>query len=225
VAFPPAGASPEFVLEPYDQVTIPPQPDFDVPGSVAVVGDVAVPGPYALLTTTDRVVDLIERAGGVLPTGYVEGARLIRSVDELGRMDLDLAAALEDPDGDENLVLQPGDSLVVPEYSPTVRVTGAVNSPVTVRYVPGEGLGYYIANAGGYRNDADEGRVSVRYANGSARTRSRFLFISSYPTPGPGSEVLVPSRDPTIALQWIEILGPLVAAVGSVTALIIAVTN
>jgi len=225
VSFPPPGASPDFLLEPYDQVTIPPQPDFDVPGSVTVTGEVAVPGPYALLTTSDRVADVVGRAGGVLPTGYVDGARLIRTLDELGRVDLDLAAALEDPEGDENLVLQPGDSLVVPEYSPTVRVVGAVNSPVTVRYVPGEGLGYYIANAGGYRNDADEGRVSVRYANGSARTRSTFLFFSSYPNPGPGSEVLVPSRDPSIALQWIEILGPLVTAIGSVTALIIAVTN
>ncbi|HUF74658.1 MAG TPA: SLBB domain-containing protein, partial [Longimicrobiales bacterium] len=225
VAFPPPGASPEFELEPFDQVTVLQQPNWEMPRTVIVSGEVLVPGPYSLLTTSDRVADLVDRAGGVLPTGYVAGARLVRTLDELGRVDLDLAAALADPDGSENLILQPGDSLVVPEYSATVRVTGAVNSPVTVRYVPGEDLDYYIANAGGFRADADEGRTSVRYANGSARTRSKFLFFSSWPSPGPGSEVFVPAEIPGTGTEWYTILGPVVSAVGSVAALIIAVSN
>jgi len=225
VPFPPPGASPEFELEPFDQVTILPQPDFEMLRTVKVLGEVSVPGPYTLLTTSDRVADLVERAGGLLPTGYVDGARLFRSLDSLGRVDLDLAAALDNRNGADNLLLQPGDSLFIPEYSPVVRVMGAVNAPVSVRYVQGQGLGYYISNAGGYRSDADEGRVSVRYANGSARTRSKFLFFSSWPSPGPGSEVLVPTKDPELGTDWVALLGPLVSAIGSVTALIIAVTR
>jgi hypothetical protein len=77
----------------------------------------------------------------------------------------------------------------------------------------------------GYRSDADKGGVSVRYANGGARTRSKFLFFSSYPEPGPGSSVLVPSKDPAAASQWATILGPIVSGVGTVAALIIAVTR
>jgi protein involved in polysaccharide export with SLBB domain len=100
-----------------------------------------------------------------------------------------------------------------------------VNSPVTVMYRPGEDLDYYIANAGGYRSDADKGRVSVRYANGSARTRSRFLFFSSYPEPGPGSEVVVPVEPDGQDGQWVTILGPALSAVGSIVALIIAVSR
>jgi protein involved in polysaccharide export with SLBB domain len=225
VAFPPPGASPDFELEPFDQVTILRQPDWEIAGTVIVAGQVSVPGPYSLLTRTDRVADLVARAGGLLPSGYVDGARLVRTLDELGRVDLDLGAALAEPDGDENVLVQPGDSLIIPEYSPTVRVTGAVNSPVTVRYVPGEGFDYYIENAGGFRANADEGRASVRYANGSARTRSKFLFFSSYPTPGPGSEVFVPEEIPGTGTEWIALLGPIVSAVGSITALIIAVTR
>jgi polysaccharide biosynthesis/export protein len=225
IAFPPPGASPEFELEPFDQVTILQQPNWEMPRRVYVGGQVPVPGPYSLLTTSDRVADLVDRAGGILPTGYVDGARLIRTMDGLGRVDLDLAAAIANPGGDENLVLQAGDSLIVPEYSPTVRVTGAVNSPVTVRYVPGEDLAYYIENAGGYRANADKGRLSVRYANGSAQTRSKFLFFSSWPTPGPGSEVFVPDRVPGTGTPLVQVLGPLVSVVGSVTALIIAVTR
>ena len=83
------------------------------------------------------------------------------------------------------------DSLAIPEYVPTVRVEGGVITATSVLYQEGEGLEYYIANAGGYARLADKGRVSVRYANGSARVKHHFLFFASKPTPGPGSTVLV----------------------------------
>jgi hypothetical protein len=223
IAFPAPGTSPDFQLQPFDEVLILQQPDFEMPGSVVITGQVSVPGRYTLLTRSDRVADLVSRSGGILDTAYPDGARLIRNQDDLGRIDLDLVAALDDPTGDDNVMLQAGDSLHIPEYSPTVVVTGAVNSPVTVMYRPGEGLDYYIANAGGYSHDADKGRVSVRYANGSARTRSRFLFFSSYPDPGPGSVVSVPVEPPGGGTNWPTILGPLLSGIGSVAALIIAV--
>jgi len=225
LAFPPAGASPDFELEPFDQVLIKQQPDFEMPQAVTIVGEVSIPGRYTLLTKSDRVSDLVARAGGILDTGYPEGARLYRRLDNLGRIDLDLPTALETQDSGDNLILQPGDSLYIPEYSPTVTVRGAVNSPVTVQFQDGQGLDYYIGVAGGYRSDADEGRVSVRYANGQARTRSKFLFWSSYPTPGPGGEVVVPVKDPTSGFDWAGFAGPMIPALGTVTALIIAVTR
>jgi protein involved in polysaccharide export with SLBB domain len=223
VAFPPAGSSPEFELEPYDEILVLQQPNFDMPESVVITGEVSLPGTYTLLTRTDRVADLVARAGGVLGTGYSGGARLIRTQDRLGRIDMDLVAALEDPDSESNVVLHEGDSLHIPKYSPTVVVRGAVNSPVTVMYREGEGFDYYIANAGGFRSDADEGRSSVRYANGSAQTRSKFLLWSSYPEPGPGSEIVVPAEIPGQGTPWLTIAGPLLSGIGSVAALIIAV--
>lgn len=225
VAFPPPGASPEFELEPFDQVLIKQQPDFEMPQQVTIAGEVSIPGRYTLLTKSDRVADLVARAGGLLDTGYPAGARLIRRLDDLGRIDLDLPNALADPQSGDNLILQPEDSLYIPQYSPTVTVRGAVNSPVTLQYQDGEELSYYIAGAGGYRSDADEGRVSVRFANGQARTRSKFLFWSSYPAPGPGSEVLVPVKDPEAGIDWEALIAPMVSALGTVTALIIAVTR
>jgi protein involved in polysaccharide export with SLBB domain len=225
VPFLPAGATPEFVLEPFDQVLILPQPNFELPQQVRIEGEVAQPGSYTLLSKDERVIDLIERAGGLLPSGHADGARLFRDLDDMGRINLDLPTALADRGHAANILIQSGDSLFIPEYSPTVQVTGAVNSPVTVMWEEGRGLDYYIANAGGYRSDADKGGVSVRYANGGARTRSKFLFFSSYPEPGPGSSVLVPSKDPAAASQWATILGPIVSGVGTVAALIIAVTR
>ena len=225
VTFPPAGSSPEFILQPFDQVLILRQPEFEMPQSVTITGEVSVPGEYTLLTKNDRLTDLISRANGLLDTGYLEGARFFRPQDGLGRINVDLPPALDDPSGQANIFLQPGDSLHIPEYSPTVVVTGAVNSPVTVLYREGEGLDYYLAGAGGYRNDADKGRVSVRYANGLARTRSKFLFWSSYPTPGPGSLVTVPEKDPADRIDTVGLVTNLVAILGSLTTVIVVLVR
>lgn len=225
VPFPPPGTSPEFELSPYDQVRILRQPDFEMPQSVKIMGEVSVPGEYALLSKDDRVADLVARAGRILETGHVEGARLYRSQDEMGRIDLDLPTALAEPSSDENITLQPGDSLFIPVFSPTVRVRGAVNSPVSVLWREGQDFDYYIAAAGGFRSDADRGRASVRYANGLARTRDKFLFWSSFPTPGPGSTINIPAEDPADQFDTRGLITDLVAILGSITTVIVVVTR
>ena len=225
VPFPPAGSSPEFVLLPYDQVLILRQPKFEMPQSVKITGEVSVPGEYTLLTKNDRITDLLARANGLLDTAYPEGARFFRQQEELGRINVDFLTVQGDPSNEANILLQPGDSLHIPEYSPTVVVSGAVNSPVTVLFREGEGFDYYLANAGGYRNDADKGRVSVRYANGLARTRSKFLFWSSYPTPGPGSLVTVPEKNPLDRFDTIGLVTSLVGILGSLTTVIVVLAR
>ena len=225
VTFSPAGSSPEFILQPFDQVLILRQPEFEMPQAAKITGEVSVPGEYTLLTKDDRVTDLIGRANGLLGTGYPEGAQFFRPQDDLGRINVDLAAALDDPSGQANILLQAGDSLHIPEYSPTVVVQGAVNSPVTVLYREGRGLNYYLASAGGFRNDADKGRLSVRYANGLAQIRSKFLFWSSYPAPGPGSLVTVPAKDLTDRTDWSGLIADLVGILGSITTVIVVLTR
>jgi protein involved in polysaccharide export with SLBB domain len=225
VEFPPSGSAPEFELDPYDHVMILRQPEFEMQSSVQITGEVSVPGNYTLLSKEDRVVDLVGRAGRILDTGYLEGARLYRSVDRMGRIDLDLPAAIADPEGPENLVLQPGDSLHIPFFSPTVVVQGAVNSPVTVLYRDDQDFDYYISAAGGFRSDADKGRTAVRFANGLARTRSKFLFWSSYPDPGPGSTIVVPAKDPADRIDTTRLITDLVTIVGSITTIIVVIVS
>ncbi|MCH8991605.1 MAG: SLBB domain-containing protein [Acidobacteria bacterium] len=218
--------APEVELEPFDWVTILRQPGFELLRTVDITGEVRFPGPYALTHKEERVSSLIARAGGLLLTAYVDGARFFRDLDTAEQIDRRLSVALQDPEGRDtivtelelagvrvnmnlsaalrspesrdDIVLHPGDSLHVPEYIPTVLVEGAVNSRVNVLYVEGANLDYYIGNAGGFTRFADEGRVSVRYANGSARVKKGgFLFFGSTPKPGPGSTVFVPTKDPS----------------------------
>ncbi len=166
--------------------------------TVRITGEVRFPGPYALTHKNERVSSLISRAGGLLPTAYADGGRFFRSLGNAGRVNLDLPEALQQPGRRHDITLQPGDSLHIPEYVPTVRVQGAVGAPTSVLYEEGANLDYYIGNAGGFTRFADEGRVSVRYANGSARVKKGgFLFFGSSPKPGPGSTVFVPTKDPS----------------------------
>ena len=218
-------AAPEVPLEPFDRVTILQQPDFELQRTVWITGEVAFPGPYTLTRKDERASDLVSRAGGFLQSAYPEGGRFFRRMDNAGRVNLELARAVQRPGSREDLILQPDDSLHVPEYLATVQVVGEVISPTSVLFREGASLSYYIGNAGGYARNADKGRTSVRYANGSARVRSKFLFFSSTPTPGPGSTVFVPQRDRTDRFDVTRFVTSLVSVVGSITTVILVLTR
>ena len=115
------------------------------------------------------------------------------------------------------------DSIVIPEFKASVQVAGAVNAPGSVLWERGKSLNYYVNAAGGPSWRADNGKVSVRYADGQIRTRHRtLLWFRSDPTPGPGSEVLVPVRD-TLAkgTDVLSVLGTLSQVIAATATLII----
>ncbi len=226
VPFPARGTAAEVVLEPYDNVLIFRQPDFELQRVVTITGEVLYPGTYALKAKDDRLSDLVTRAGGLTPRAYPEGIRFLRSADARGRINIDLPKALRDHGSRDNVILQPGDSVMIPEYQPSVRVTGAVNSPASVLYRRGAGLDYYLSAAGGFTQAAEKGRVSVHYANGDVRTRRRSLLFSSNPAPGPGSEVFVPTKDPNAPhTDTVALFGAIAQILASTVAIIVVATR
>jgi protein involved in polysaccharide export with SLBB domain len=78
--FPAAGSgAPETELEPYDNLMIMRQPGWALQRSVAITGQVRFPGRYSLKSKTDKVSDLLERAGGLTAEAYPEGVQFFRS--------------------------------------------------------------------------------------------------------------------------------------------------
>ncbi len=225
VPFPGSGAA-EVPLEPYDNVLILKQPDFDFQRTVTITGEVRFPGTYSLKTKGDRLSDVVTRAGELTPRAYAQGVRFFRSLAGVGRINVDLQRALRDTGSRFNLVLQPGDSIHIPEYVPSVKLTGAVNSPGSVLWREGAGLSYYLSAAGGFAPHADKGSVSVRFANGEVRTRHQTLFGSSDPRPGPGSEVFVPSEDPNQRkTDYVSLFGAIAQILASTVAIIVVATR
>jgi polysaccharide export outer membrane protein len=220
-----ASGAQEVTLEPYDNVLIFRQPDFDYQRTVVVTGEVSYPGVYSLRTKNEKLSEVIGRAGGLTQRAYPDGIRFIRTVNDVGRINVDLTRAIHEPASAANLVLQPGDSINVPEYQPSVKVSGAVNSSGSVLWRQGAGLDYYLSAAGGFGPHADKGAVSVRYANGEVRTRGHGLFHRD-PKPGPGSEVLVPAEDPTARkIDYVALFGAIAQILASAVTIAVVATK
>jgi protein involved in polysaccharide export with SLBB domain len=72
------GNGADYVLNPFDVVTLFPQPTYQKQKQVIVNGQVMFPGTYVLSKGNERISDLITRAGGLTARGFPAGAILIR---------------------------------------------------------------------------------------------------------------------------------------------------
>lgn len=222
----------QFELEPYDQVFVRRAPGFVPGGSVRVNGEVLYSGEYHLSSREERLSSIIERAGGLTPDAYPNGAMLTRKVeidskmkrlreqlmerdstlkfDDMGFevLAIDLKAALENPGTREDIFLKEGDELMVPRELQTIKISGEVLNPVSTPFVDGKSLKYYVNQGGGFSDMAKKGKAYVVYPNGKAAATQGFFFFKNYPRVLPGSEIVVPSkpfREPLPATAWISI--------------------
>ena len=214
-------AADEFALEDGDRVFVRRLPGYVTPATVEVVGQVLYPGSYGLERRDETLSSVIRRAGGLTEDAYVAGFRLLRDGLPVAG---DLEDAMKEPGGSKDLALRSGDRLVVPEYDPTVLVTGAVAFESRIIWRGGRGVDDYVSRAGGFTQDADEGRLSVSYLNGERDTPGRFLFWRSYPNVEPGSTIYVPVKPEDEGFDWDTFLTRALSVVGTV-ATVIAVTR
>lgn len=215
-----ASAAGETPLQPYDNVLILRQGEFSLQRSVVIAGQVKSPGRYSLRSKTERLADLLERAGGLTPEAYAGGIQFYRNYDGVTptgkdrlpmiagsaprdslprgvpeRVGIDLPRVLKDPKFRDNLILSGGDSIYIPEFNPIVMVQGAVNSPGPVAYTPGKSLDWYVDAAGGYTQAGDQRRAYVTQANGEREgVRRKTLLADKVPRPAAGAVVFVPGK-------------------------------
>lgn len=194
----------------FDHVLIMQEPDYSAPRSVVLSGEVRFPGRYGLRSKTERLSDVVVRAGGLTPAAEADAAYFARrialtsfsadtSADSLAveraRVGVDLPKALRRPGSTDDLILFDEDSLHVPVRLSTVKVEGAVNAPTTITAEPRASLNFYIRSAGGASLSGDERRAYVIQPNGKIETKRRVAFlIPITPTPRPGSTVVIPAR-------------------------------
>jgi polysaccharide export outer membrane protein len=217
----PGGGPGDTPLLPYDNVLIPRQGEFSFQRTVVVAGQVKSPGRYSLTSKTERLADILARAGGLTPEAYPGGIRFYRDyagtratgTDRLPVLDtavrvrdsiprgvpervgIDLPQVLKDPKSRDNIILAGGDSIFIPEYDPIVLVQGAVNSPGAVAYTPGKNLDWYVDAAGGYTQTGDNRRSYVTQPNGDREgVKRKTILADRVPHPQAGAVVFVPTR-------------------------------
>ncbi|MEC3880150.1 SLBB domain-containing protein [Parapedobacter sp. 10938] len=71
-----------FVLQPFDIVSVHTSTGYQVQRMVRIEGEVNMPGEYALLKKDETISDLIRRAGGVTEFAYLPGASLQRKASD-----------------------------------------------------------------------------------------------------------------------------------------------
>jgi protein involved in polysaccharide export with SLBB domain len=189
--WPPAAT--EMELQPGDRIFIRRAPGYESPAQVTVSGEVLYPGTYVLAQRQERLTDVLRRAGWLTEEAYPEGVRVLRDGTFVAA---DITEAFRDPTSRSNLMLVAGDSIHVPQFDPTVTVTGAVMFASRVLYRPGMDLSDYLDQAGGTSDIADTRRITVSYANGERATVRRTLFVTRVPEVRPGSVIHVPDKPP-----------------------------
>jgi protein involved in polysaccharide export with SLBB domain len=220
----PGGAAgvPDIALKPYDNVLIRRQAGWETQRLVYLTGQVKHPGRYALKSKTDRLRDLVQRAGGLTEQAYAGGIYFYRMyrpglqpgdgqvprLDQqpepgndtlprgyVERVGIDLPKVLKDDDSRDNVILAGGDSIHIPEYNPIIMVQGAVNSPGAVPYTPGKSLDWYVDAAGGYTQLSDSKHAYVTQPNGKRQgVKRRVVLADNVPKPQPGAVVFVPAK-------------------------------
>lgn len=74
--------SSQFVLEPFDVVHVRRSPAYQPQRDVTIEGEILFAGSYSLTRKNERLSDLVARAGGITADAYVNGARLIRRLND-----------------------------------------------------------------------------------------------------------------------------------------------
>lgn len=213
-----------FELEPFDKVFVRFSPGYQEQQVIKVNGEVLFSGSYVISKKNERLSDLITKAGGITTQAYIEGASLKRKLSEsdLRRLEtslqisnnkasqdsinsnmldlgdytvgIDLQRAIVRPGSSDDIILQDGDVLSIPQYQSTVKISGAVTYPNSVTYNKGMSVRDCLAQAGGYSDVARKYPIVV-YMNGKvATTKKTWIFFKRYPKVTPGCEILVPMR-------------------------------
>lgn len=174
---------------------------------VAVVGEVFRPGAYEFGGVAEQVsrgrttvTKVVQTAGGVKPSADIRNIQVRRSTrnGQEQLIDLDLWALLQQGDISQDLVLQQGDTVVIPtatsatpneiaqltaaNFSPAevnVNIVGEVERPGTVSVSPNTTLNQAVLAAGGFTNRARETVELIRLnPNGTVTKRQVEIDLS-----------------------------------------------
>jgi protein involved in polysaccharide export with SLBB domain len=108
---------------------------------------------------------------------------------------LNLKKVLENPASIDDIMLEDGDEILIPQVKNVVTVAGAVLKPVSVQFNSSKKFRYYISSAGGFTSRAKKNKAYVVLSNGQSRkTGSMLGFFRNYPTVTSGATIYVPEK-------------------------------
>lgn len=241
-------AQQSYVLKPFDYIYVRRAPSYFTQRTVTIKGEIMYPGDYSIESKNERVSDVLQRAGGLTPTAFIQGAVMHRRptnqrelkktlessgesdiintteiLTENDQLELRLADILKNPGSDYDYFLRDGDEIIIPEMQQEVRVSGEILNPMGLTYQPGKNLKYYVDRTGGFSTKAHKKKVFVLYSDGTTAVTKNFIF-HKYPTLEPGAQIIVPEKQvkerPDQSSKWLAIASTMSSIAVSVSLII-----
>jgi len=153
-----------FKLEDRDRIVVRVDPAYNVIQTVKITGKVKYQGGYALVNRSVRFIEIIDRAGGLMPEAFLDGAMVFR---DGKRFVVNFEKAYYQKKEKENIILQPGDSIYIPGKPNAVTVYGNVNNPGLFSFVDGDRISSYLNRAGGLADSSNF--IILTNPNGGSR--------------------------------------------------------
>ncbi len=215
----------QFPLADNDFVFVPSDPRYSQKKLVQIGGYVMNPGVYSIRYEGERLAEIVKRAGGIRPGGYLAGSRFVRRLNSTGTIPLDFETALTDTTSRDNLIVKERDSIHVAAPDAVVYVSGEVFVPTAVLYKKGESLDFYVRQAGGYREEADEDRVVAFLPNGK-KWEPGWFFLGDPELP-PGSAIIVPKEieKEDTTLPVVRDIATILASLAAITVAMVNITR
>ncbi len=168
------------------------------------------------------------RAGGNIDIASVteslkihkEIVDMIASAEIEGRMVIKLKDPKEIKGTKDDILLENGDTLKIPQTPSAVTVIGSINNPTAVPYEEKKGIEYYIQKTGGLTKHADKSGIYVIRANGEAI--SKFMMAKEVKR---GDTIVVPQEfkywapPGTLLKDTVQILSQVALGVGIIATL------
>jgi protein involved in polysaccharide export with SLBB domain len=188
----------DFVLYPFDQVSVRKNPYYLESRKVSLTGAVMYPGEYTLLSENEKLSSLIDRAGGLRSYAFPGGLVFTRVTgdEEVTNIITNLEKALRNPKSSYNYILLEDDEIHIPIANDLISISGNIMNEdkqhLSIYYKKHRRAKHYITKyAGGFKERSMKRKTYVKYADGTAKRTKNYLFFKVYPKPKPGSAIFV----------------------------------
>jgi protein involved in polysaccharide export with SLBB domain len=231
----------DYVLNDLDAITIPVKRNYSGNYTASIAGEIASPGHYPIVENTTTARQLIDMAGGVKASAFLDQAVVIRPLRTLPdrfnngaaqmgavRPERGSAVAVASASRDyavirlilynaDNVLLEPQDQIIIPKKDNFVYISGSVRSPGAYLFQPGKDSRYYVAQAGGFSSNADRSNVQVFLKYGDAVQGIEPRCVE------PGSVIVVPSSVQNKFLT--QVLLPIISTLATTIGVGLAIYN
>jgi len=153
--------------------------------------------------------------------GLKRNVELLQSVEAEGRLVINLQDAEGFANSVNNVVVQGGDILEIPQTPSSVNVLGQVYNPTSLIPVETGDVAYYLAKAGGPNQDADESSIYVVKVDGTVLSRQQYSMFRNLVFSGfmaesmePGDTIIVPQQFEKIA--WMREIKDMTMILGQI---------